>query len=167
MRFTFFEYVFFVSAFGTLALFTGAQNLLPLLTLPAYAFTIALTGITTLIGLTLYEKNQAHSTRKKAFGIAALTGCVALLISMLGQATSAAFALWSLNAVLAVFTFGSILARRFFRRVERDFRRNMAHILVIGLAINMIGLFAANTFAVFPPVMTGILTAAITLVALL
>lgn len=167
MRFNLFEYVFFVSAFGTLALFIAAQNFLPLLTLPAYAFIVALTGLMALLGLAIYEKSHASRTGKKSLLLAALSGCVALLMSMLGQATSAGFALWSLNMTLAIFTFGSILARSIFGRVDRDFRRNMAHVLIASLIINAIGFFAAHFFAAFPPIMVGILTATITLVALL
>ncbi len=167
MRFNFFEYAFFVSAFGTLALFTAAQNFLPLLTLPTYVFIIALTGFMVLLGLATYERNYIHHTRKKSFILAALAGCVALLISMLGQASSAAFALWSLNMALAVFTFGSIIARRFFRHIKHDFHRNTKHILIVGLAINTLGFFAAHLFTAFPPIMMGILTAIVTLIALL
>lgn len=167
MRFQFFEYVFFVSAFGTLAFFPAARDLMPLLALPAYALNVALIGITALVALALYEKNHTHPTHKKALIIAAIAGCVALLISILGQASSIAFAAWSLNATLAVFTFGSILARRFFRRVERDFRRNMVHVLIAGLAINTVGLFAIHFFTTFPPIMMGIFTAIITFIALI
>ena len=166
MRFTFFEYVFFVSAFGTLAFFPSARPLLPLLTLPAVTLSITLTGLATFAWFWLYEKTSAQPTRARAVVIAVLAGCVVILINATGSLSSPAFALWSLNAVLATFSFGSILARRFFRRVERDFRRNASHILIIGLAINAAGLLAVNLFTVFPVVLIAILTAVITFIAL-
>ncbi len=167
MRFRFWEYVFFVSAFGTIAFFPAARGMMPLLTLPAYALNAALTGLLALLALTLYERSAGRRTRKQSLAIAAITGCVAALASTGGQTSSPEFALWSLNAVIAVCAFGSILARRFFRRVERDFRRNMAHILAIGLAFNAAGLLAAHLLTLFPPIMIGILTAIVTLVVLL
>ena len=167
MRFTFFEYVFFISAFGTVAFFPAALPFMPLLALPTTALTVACMGIFAFIGLTLHEKKRGEKTPRITLCIAAIAGCVALLISIMGRATSPAFALWSLNAILATFTFGSILARQFFRRVERDFRRNASHALVIGLAINAAGLLAANLFTVFPPTLVAILTAIITCIALI
>ena len=166
MRFTFFEYVFFVSAFGTLAFFPSARPLLPLLTLPTIVFSITLTGLAAFTWLWLYEKIKGNPTRARVAVVAVLAGCVAILINATGALSSPEFALWSLNAVLAAFTFGSIIARRFFRRVERDFRRNASHILIIGLAINAAGLLAANLFTIFPPVLIAILTAVITFIAL-
>ncbi|MSR73488.1 MAG: hypothetical protein EXS60_00270 [Candidatus Pacebacteria bacterium] len=167
MHFRFWEYVFFVSAFGTVVFFYGARDLMPLLAIPAYAFNAGFAGIVALLGLALYERSMGSRTRKQALIIAAATGCVAVLVSMGGHASSPEFALWSLNAAIAVCTFGSILARRFFRRVERDFRRNAAHVLALGLAFNTAGLLTAHLLVLFPPIMIGVLMATITLVALL
>ena len=167
MRFTFFEYVFFTSAFGTLAFFPAARPLLPLLALSPITFSITLTGLAAFLWLWLYEKTSEKPTRARAAAVAILTGCIAILINATSTVSSPAFALWSLNAVLATFTFGSIIARRFFRRVERDFRRNASHILVIGLTINAAGFLATNLFTAFPPVLIAILTAVITFIALL
>ncbi len=167
MRFHFWEYVFFVSAFGTVVFFPAAQDLMPLLAVPAYAFNAALAGIAALAGLTLYETSRGNRTRKRSLIIAALAGCTAVLISTGGYASSPEFALWSLNAAVAVCTFGSILARRFFRRVERDFRRNAAHVLALGLAMNAVGLLGAHLLVLFPPVIIGVLFATLTFAALL
>lgn len=166
MRFHFWEYVFFVSAFGTVVFFPAARDLMPLLAVPTYALNAALAGLATLTGLTLYETSRGNRTRKQSLIVAALTGCTAVLVSIGGHISSPEFALWSLNAAVAVCTFGSILARRFFRRVERDFRRNAAHVLVLGLAVNAAGLLAAYLLVLFPPVMIGALVAIVTFVAL-
>lgn len=166
MRFRFWEYVFFVSAFGTVVFFPAAKPLLPLFAIPAYALNASLTGLFVLAALALYERSIGSRTRKQSLAIAALAGCAAVLLSMGGKASSPEFALWWLNGGVALCTFGSILARRFFRRVERDFRRNAAYVLVIGLAVNAAGLLAAYLSAIFPPVMVGILAAIVTFVAL-
>lgn len=167
MRFRFWEYVFFASAFGTVVFFPAAQPLMPLFAIPAYALNAALTGLAGLGALALYERTMDKRTRRQALAVAAVTGLTAVLLASSGQASSPEFALWSLNAAIAACTFGSILARRFFRRVERDFRRNMAHVLALGLAVNAAGLLAAYLLVLFPPVMIGILIAGVTLVALL
>lgn len=167
MHFRFWEYVFFVSAFGTVAFFPAAKPLIPLLAVPVYALDAALAAITVLAGLALYERSAGNRTRKQALAVAAITGCAAVLVSILGYMSAPEFALWSLNAAIAVCTFGSILARRFFRRVERDFRRNAVHVLALGLAVNAVGLLASYLLVLFPPVMIGVLVAIITFAALL
>lgn len=167
MRFRFWEYVFFVSSFGTVVFYPAARPLMPLLKIPAYALGAALAGIAALAALTLYERTIGSRTRKQAFAVAAVTGLAVALLATAGQTSSPEFALWSLNAAVAVCTFGSILARRFFRRVERDFRRNAVHVLLAGLIANTAGLFIAYLLNVFPPVMIGILIAILTLIALL
>ncbi len=166
MRFRFWEYVFFASTFGAVVFFPAARPLMPLFALPAYALTAALLGLAALTGLTLYEWSVGNRTRSQALAIAAVTGLTAVLLATAGQTSSPEFAVWSLNAGLAVCTFGSILARRIFGRVERDFRRNAVHVLALGLTVNAIGLFAAYLLVLFPPVMIGILVAAVTFVAL-
>ncbi len=166
MRFRFWEYVFFVSAFGTVVFFPAAKPLMPLLAVPVYALDAALAALTALGALALYERTMGSRTRRQALAVAAITGCAAVLVSIGGYMSAPEFALWSLNAAIAACTFGSILARRFFRRVERDFRRNAAHVLALGLAVNAAGLLAAYLLVLFPPVMIGVLVAIVTFVAL-
>lgn len=167
MRFNFFEYAFFASAFGTIALFPPALPFLPYLTLPTVALILALAGGAVLLTLALYGKQVAHPTRKRAFACAFVAGCAALFISIAGRSLPPPFICWSIVGFLAIFTFGSILARRFFRHVENDFRRNFGHIIVISLATNAAVLVLTYFFATFPPIIAGIATAAVTLVALL
>lgn len=167
MRFYFWEYVFFASAFGAVVFFPAASPLLPTLALPSTALILALTGMSAFAALALYDKSRAHRARAWAFVIAAVTGCVALFASIAGQTTQPAFVLWFVNIILASLTFGAILARRFFRRVERDFRRNAGHIIVTGLAIQAAAMICMLLAAVFPPILIATSVAVIALVALL
>ncbi len=77
------------------------------------------------------------------------------------------FILWSANVVLALFTFGSILARRFFRRVERDFARNIGHVIVIGIATQAVAFFFTLVSTIFPPILIGAAVAVVAYSALL
>lgn len=178
MRFYFFEYVFFASAFGVVVFFPVASPLFSTLANPTTALILALTGISAFAGLALYqrnlgtglalyEKNRANRTRVRTFIAALVVGCVALFASIAGQVMPPTFVLWGVNAILTAFTFGSILARRFFRRVERDFRRNAAHIIVTGLATQAAALLFVYLFAAFPPVLIATGVAIIALVAFL
>ncbi len=167
MRFHFWEYVFFASTFGAVVFFPVSVPFFPLLRLTSTALILALAGISAFIALALHERNREKPTRARAFLAAAVTGCVALFASVAGKAMPPAFILWSISVILTMFTFGSILARRFFRRVERDFRRNAGYVIVIGLATNVAALLFILLATAFPPVLIATGVALITLVALL
>lgn len=167
MRFHFWEYIFFASAFGAIVFFPVSVPFLPLLHLAGTALVLALTGISAFAAFALHERNREKPTRVRAFAAAAVTGCVALFASVAGQALPPAFVLWSASVILVMFTFGSILARRFFRRVERDFRRNAGHVIVTALAANAAAMLFMLLAAAFPPILIATGVAVITLVALL
>ena len=162
MRFNFFEYVFFVSTLGAIALFPSARPFLPLLALPAVALVLSLAGITLLINLTLYRKQLTHPMQKRALICAFIAGCTAVLISIAGQSLTPIFIAWAITALCAVFTFGSILARRFFRHVEKDFRRNFSHIMIMSLVANILILALIYCLTLFPPIMAGAVIAIMT-----
>lgn len=167
MRFHFWEYVFFASAFGTVIFFPYATPLFSFLTQPVTVFVLGLTGISAFAALAIHEKNREKRARLRTLAAALLIGCVALLISFAGRAMPPVFILWSANVVLALFTFGSILARRFFRRVERDFARNIGHVIVIGIATQAVAFFFTLVSTIFPPILIGAAVAVVAYSALL
>ena len=167
MRFYFFEYVFFASALGTLALLPTAFPFMPYLALPAVALILSLAGITTLGTLSLSKKQKAHPARKTALAAGLLAGCAAFFTSIAGQSLPPIFIAWAIAALIATLTFGSILARRFFRRVERDFVRNIGHVFAVSLIGNAVLLALVSFFASFPPPLSAVVTTLITVVALI
>lgn len=167
MRFRFFEYAFFVSAFGAVAFFPAARPFLPLLRVPAVVSLIALTGACLITALAIAHKNTARPSRTLAIFSAITAGCGAIFASIASQSLAPAFVAWGTMACIAALTFGSVLARRFFRRVEKDFRRNMGHVMALSLAGNAILLVLMAFFSSVSPAVAGTITAAITLAALL
>ncbi len=164
MRFRFWEYVFFASAFGAVALLPAALPSMPFLAVPVAAFTLALASCSLVAALALYGKRTPNGQKLLC---ALVAGAGALLLSGAEEWMPVPFVAWSVAAAVAVLTFGAILARRFFRRVERDFRHNFVHVMAVGIAVNAIGLTLAFFFAVFNPVFVGMTAAAVTLVSLL
>lgn len=167
MRFRFFEYVFFASAFGVVALFPATRPFMALLHLPAAMLILTLTGIATLSALALVSRIMSRPMRGSIIPTAFAMGCSAFFISAAGYVLPPVFVTWGLMMLIATFTFGSILARRFFRRVEKDFRKNIGHIMLVGLASSAITLILAFFFATLPPLAAGFITAAIAFAALM
>lgn len=167
MRFRFFEYVFFVSAFGTVALFPAALPFMAFLRVAGAVAAITVTGISLIAALGIAWKNAARKSRALAAWGALAAGCAGLAASVAGQSMPPVFVAWGIVAFVAVLTFGAILARRFFRRVERDFRRNIAHVAALGLAANAVLLVLAAFCAALPPIVAGAVTAIVTFAALL
>jgi|GEM_PF-2465330 len=167
MRFRFFEYIFFVSTFGAITLFPFITPFTPLLRVAGIALLIFLTATSLILTLGSAWKNIQKKSIEHSVLTALIAGCTALFAGYAMYYIPPLFLGWGIVVCIATLTFGSILAHRFLNRIEKDFRRNSMHVILISLASNAILICALAFIATLIPPVAGILTALITLAALL
>jgi hypothetical protein len=167
MRFRLFEYIFLSGAIGTLALFPLIKPFLPILMVPTAMLFVALTASGTLGAIALFGRHANHPRRATAGVAALLAGCGAFFASASAHFMPSIFVAWAILASAAILSFGAILARRFFRHVEKDFRRNAAHAIIVGL-MGAGATLAVTSFAgSVPPFWAGAIALSLSIAALL
>ena len=155
------EAVFFTGLFGAIALYPAAQGFFPRVLSDAPLFTLLIaTGIAAFLTLVVYF--EFHERRRTRY----VTACAfnaALTVAFLGTLThtlTPQALLWFLDALLALFTFGYIVSKHLFQRVERDFLRRAHHIILTGFVLNALTLLFMAVLTVFPAGLIALITGA-------
>lgn len=145
------ESVFFAGLFGFIALYPGIISDISYATENPTLFLLLSTASIALF-LTLVFYNEFHAGRRSCY-LAASAALAALAIISAGFSlffTTPTLLVWFLDAALALFSFGYIIAKHLFRRIERDLRTHAPRIILRGLTITLIALLIAHTLIIFP-----------------
>lgn len=145
------ESIFFAGLFGFVALYPAVISVFPYAAENPTLFLLLSTS-SIAVFLTLVFYGEFHTGRRplpliiSAFFAALTVTCVGLSLIFTVPAT----VVWFMDAALALFSFGFIIARHFLRRVERDLRAHSPKIILGGLAVTGAALFVAHTLTIFP-----------------
>ena len=146
------EHTFFAGLFGIIALYPFVAPDLAFVVHDDGLFTLlVLAGIATLVTLIMYGEFYEHGGRRWAV-LAAFSLAVLLvpLVAIITTAVSPVVALWFVDAVLALSTFGYSITKHLFRRVEHDFNRCWQYSIAFGLAANFFAFLFVSLTALFP-----------------
>ena len=86
-----------------------------------------------------------------------------ILAGLAIEKTSPVFALWFASAVLALISFGYIMAFHLFRKAEKDLSKKWKEIMAISLAVNFFRLMVVFLLAFFPILLIAFIMASIML----
>lgn len=146
------ESVFFASLFGFVALYPAVISVLPYAAEnPLLFLMLSTASIALFLALVFY--GEFHAGRRLPSLIIISAFFAALTVMFVGFSlifTIPAIVVWFMDAAIALFSFGFIIARHFLRRVERDLRAHAPKIIVGGLAVTGAALLVAHTLTVFP-----------------
>lgn len=86
-----------------------------------------------------------------------------ILAGLAVEKTSPVFALWFASAVLALVSFGYIMAFHLFRKTEKDLLKKWKEIVAVSLAVNFFRLIVVFLLAFFPILLIAFIMASVML----
>lgn len=150
-RIYYWESVFFAGLFGFVALYPAVVLNFPYAAEnPDLFLLLSVTSIALFMTLVFY--NEFHESRRARWlmisaAFAALTViCAGFSLFFTAPTT----VVWFMDAVLALFSFGYIIAKHFLHHVKRDLRAHWQKIVLWGLAVTLAALLVAHTLTIFP-----------------
>ena len=166
--FRFWEYVFFSGAIGAVALYPYAgQFVTPVFSDTTLTLLFAANAAFAYATAALFAKFSGAGHGKWAVSAGVALGAFILTLGQASLYTSPAFAVWSVDAALAVCAFGYLLAAHLLRRAERDFMQHAGHVILSGFGANAALLLLAALAALIPPSFAALAACAIFLALLL
>lgn len=145
------ESVFFASLFGFIALYPAVISPLPYAAENPLLF-LLLSTMSIVLFMTLVFYGEFNAGRRLPWLIVSAFFAMFTIISA-GIALifiAPTTVVWFIDAALALFSFGFIIAKHFLRRVERDLRAHLPQAILSGLAVTAVALLIAHTLTIFP-----------------
>ncbi len=157
VKLRYWECVFFSGIFGVIALYPFSAPLIPFATYNQQLFIfLVLASMAIFATIALYYAFYEGRKKQWVMMSALMAACATALMGYAAFMTTAVFTVWFIDAALALFCFGYILARHFFQRVEKDFRHKWRSIILMSLAINFMAIILTTIAASFPPLLIAL-----------